>query len=48
MLYDDSYYGEQWVMYRTVESICCTSETNLISCVNYNYIVYIIIYLYIL
>ena len=25
---DQTYHGERWVMYRIVESLCCTPETN--------------------
>jgi len=32
---DCTYRGEHWVMYRTVESLCCTSETNITPYVNY-------------
>ena len=30
-----TYPGEQWVMYRIVESICCAPETNIILYVDY-------------
>ena len=33
---DYAYCGKQWVIYRIVESICCTSETNIALYVNYN------------
>lgn len=29
------YYGEDSIMYRTVESLCCTLETNITLYVNY-------------
>ena len=36
MFYGDyTYHGEHWVMYRTVESICCTDEINIALCINY-------------
>ena len=32
------YHGEPWVMYRMIESLYCTSETNITLCVNYTWI----------
>ena len=32
---DSTYHGERWIMYRTVESICYTPETNITFNVNY-------------
>ena len=32
---EDTYCDEDWVMYRTVESLCCTPETNITLYVNY-------------
>ena len=30
------YYGDHFVMYKNIESVCCTPETNITLCVNYN------------
>ena len=31
----DYTYGEHWVMYRIVESLCCTPETTVTLCVSH-------------
>lgn len=42
MLYGDyTYYGEQWVMYRIIGSICCIPETNKTLYFNYTSIIII-------